>query len=98
VLAEVFVGLGAAGFDDGDVEACFGEALRGPAARGAGADYEDVEICWGVGSGHLRIARDRRGSDAGFYGMDANKRRGSRQRKKSNYECVKILLDVSGEW
>ena len=54
VLGEIFVGLWAAGFDDGDVEAGFGEALCGPAAGGAGAYDEDVKICWGIGSGHLR--------------------------------------------
>jgi hypothetical protein len=67
VLGEVFVGLGAARFDDGDVESGFGEAFCGPAAGGAGPDYQDVEICWGVGSGHVRSGRDRRGSDAGIY-------------------------------
>jgi len=98
VLGEIFVGLRATGFDDGDVEAGFGEALCGPAAGGAGADYEDVKICWRVGSGHLRERRDRRGSDAGFYGKDANKRDGSRQRKKMDFSSAKILLDVGGEW
>jgi hypothetical protein len=98
MFAEVGVGLWAARFDDGDVEAGFGEALCGPAAGGAGADYEDVEICWGVGSGHLRGRRDRQGSDAGFYGMDASNWEESRQRKKMDFRGVKILLDVRGEW
>src|SRR5579871_516044 len=35
--------------------------------------------------------------DAGFYGMNANKRGGRRQRKKTNFERAKVLLDVSGE-
>ena len=60
MLGEIFVGLGTAGFDDGDVEASFGEALCGPATGGAGADHEDVEICWRVGSGHLRWSRSSR--------------------------------------
>jgi hypothetical protein len=36
--------LGTAGFNDGNLEPCFREALGGPAAGGAGADYEDIEI------------------------------------------------------
>jgi len=39
VLGEVGVGLRAAGFDNGNVEAGFGEALCGPAAGGAGTYY-----------------------------------------------------------
>ena len=66
MLGEIFVGLGATGFDDGDVEAGFGEALGGPAAGCAGAYYEDIKICWGVGSGHLSGGRDRRGSRRRF--------------------------------
>src|ERR1700733_12823819 len=42
--------------------------------------------------------RDRRGSDAGLYEVDANKRGGSRQRKKTDFERAKVLLDGRGEW
>ena len=98
MFAEVSVGLGATGFDDGDVETGFGEALCGPAAGCAGTYDQDVKICWGVGSGHLRDGRDRRGSDAGLYEVDANKRGGSRQRKKTDFERAKVLLDGRGEW
>jgi hypothetical protein len=44
VLGEVFIGLRAAGFDNGDVKASFGEALCGPATGGARANYENVEM------------------------------------------------------
>jgi len=43
VLVEIVVGLRAAGFDDGDLEAGCGEALGGPASGGAGTDYQYVE-------------------------------------------------------
>ena len=42
MLAEIRVGLRAAGFEDGDVEPGFGEALAGPAAGGAGAYHDYV--------------------------------------------------------
>jgi hypothetical protein len=50
------------------------------------------------GVGILRsgaIVEDR---DAGFYGMDATKRGGSRQRKEMNFERAKVLLDGGSEW
>ena len=46
----------------------------------------------------MRDGRDRRGSDASFYGMDASKRGGGRQRKKTDFASVKVLLDGCGEW
>jgi hypothetical protein len=46
----------------------------------------------------LPRGRDRRGSDAVFYGMNANKRGGSRQRKKTNFARAKVLLDACSEW
>src|SRR5579863_8711447 len=42
--------------------------------------------------------RDRRGSGAVFYEMDANKRSESRQRKKMNFTRAKVLLDACSEW
>ncbi len=99
MLGEVFVGLRATGFDDSHVEAGLGQALCGPSAGCAGADYKDIKICWGIGSGHLRESdRDRRGSDAVFYKMDASKRGRRRQRKKLNFRRVKVLLDAGSEW
>ena len=98
VLGEVFVGLRATCFDDGDAESCFGKALRGPAAGCTGADYENVKMSGGIGSGHLRGCRDQRGSDAVFYERDASKRGWWRQREKVGFRRAKVLLDGCSEW
>src|SRR5215813_5174332 len=50
------------------------------------------------GVGICESERDRRGSDAGFYGMNASKRGECRQRKKMDFESAKVLLDGRGEW